>query len=149
MLKTLFLRPKMSFHQRCVQFSSLFVAAIVLVATIFLSDRAWSSEPSEIESGVPLDIVFVIDNSGSTGGILTSVRSKFWEIQNEISRLEPTPNYRLGIVCMGRPSFKKENNYVSIVSDLTSDIDMAAWPIFYNIAMPAPWKHFTRYELRW
>ena len=97
--------------------------------------------------GVPLDIVFVIDISGSTGGILTSVRDKFWELQNEMSRLTPTANYRLGIVCMGRPSFKKENNYIKIISDLTDDIEAAAAPFFEIKDLTAPGNYHLGYGL--
>lgn len=94
-----------------------------------------------------IDIVFVIDISGSTGGILSSVRGKFWEIQNEISRLQPVPDYRVGIVCMGRPSFKKENNYVRILSDLTNDIDAAAYPFFQIKDVTAPGNYFMGHAL--
>lgn len=99
------------------------------------------------QSGDPIDIVFVIDISGSTGGILSSVRGKFWEIQNELARLEPLPNYRIGIVCMGRPSFKKENNYVQVVSDLTNDIDAAAYPFFQIKDVTAPGNFFMGHAL--
>ncbi len=94
-----------------------------------------------------MDVVFVIDISGSTGGILSSVRGKFWEIQNEITRLSPTPDYRIGIVCMGRPSFKKENNYVRIISDLTSDMDAAAYPFFQIKDVTAPGNYFMGHAL--
>lgn len=106
-----------------------------------------ATEFPEIKEGTPLDVVFVIDISGSTGGILSSVRGKFWEIQNEISRLTPTPNYRIGIVCMGRPSFKKENNYVSIISDLTNDIDAAAYPFYQIKDVTAPGNYFMGHAL--
>ena len=120
------------------------IAALFSVLGIFQSTAI---EFPEMEAGAPLDVVFVIDISGSTGGILSSVRGKFWEIQNEISRLEPTPNYRIGIVCMGRPSFKKENNYVSIVSDLTNDIDAAAYPLFQIKDVTAPGNYFMGHAL--
>jgi hypothetical protein len=94
-----------------------------------------------------IDIVFVIDISGSTGGVLSSVRGKFWEIQNEVSRLQPVPNYRVGIICMGRPSFKKENNYVRILSDLTDDIDAAAFPFFQIKDVTAPGNYFIGHAL--
>lgn len=102
---------------------------------------------SEVASGSPIDIVFVIDISGSTGGILSSVRGKFWEIQNELARLSPVPNYRIGIVCMGRPSFKKENKYVQIISDLTNDIDAAAYPLFQIKDVTAPGNFFMGHAL--
>lgn len=113
----------------------------------FLFQNTSNAEGRSGDEEPTLDIVFVIDISGSTGGILASVRSKFWEIQNEIARLEPTPNYRLGIVCMGRPSFKKENNYVSIISDLTDDIDAAAFPFFEIKDVTAPGNYFMGHAL--
>lgn len=97
--------------------------------------------------GGAIDIVFVVDISGSTGGILSAVRSKFWEIQNEVSRLDPEPTYRIGIVCMGRPSFKKENNYVQVISDLTEDIDAAAYPFFQIKDVTAPGNYFMGHAL--
>lgn len=92
-------------------------------------------------------MVMVIDISGSTGGILPSVRGKFWDIQNQMARMKPTPNYRLGIVCMGRPSFGKDNNYVSMLSDLTDDIDAAAHPFFQIIDVTAPGNYFMGHAL--
>lgn len=89
-----------------------------------------------------MDVVFMLDISGSTGGILTSVRSKFWEIQNELSRLEPRPDYRLGIICMGRPSFLKENDYIRVVSDLTDDIDPGAHEFFKIREVTAPGRFY-------
>lgn len=124
---------------------ALFV--LTSIYTLFLNSVGVSAEGRSSDDEPTLDVVFVIDISGSTGGILASVRGKFWEIQNEIARLEPTPNYRLGIVCMGRPSFKKENNYVSIISDLTDDIDAAAFPFFEIKDVTAPGNYFMGHAL--
>jgi hypothetical protein len=92
--------------------------------------------------GPKMDIVFMLDISGSTGGILTSVKSKFWEIQNEIARLEPQPDYRFGLVCMGRPSFLKENDYIRIVSDLTADVDPGALEFYQIKEVTAPGRFY-------
>lgn len=64
-----------------------------------------------------------------------------------MARLSPTPNYRLGIVCMGRPSFKSENNYVQIISDLTNDIDAAAYPFYQIKDVSAPGNYFMGHAL--
>lgn len=111
--------------------------------------KCYSSEGDTADHlpGPPLDIVLVIDISGSTGGVLTSVRDKFWELQNEMSRLSPMANYRLGIVCMGRPSFRKENNYVSMISNLTEDIDEAAYPFFQIKDITAPGNYHMGHAL--
>ena len=118
------------------------VAFLLGLVSVFASDV-----DSNFTSGDPIDIVFVIDISGSTGGILPSVRGQFWEIQNELARLEPTPNYRLGIVCMGRPSFKGEHNYVQIISELTNDIDAAAYPFYQIKDVSAPGNYFMGHAL--
>lgn len=127
----------------CFRRISLILLLIITACTGGLA----TNDIEGLVDGAPIDIVFVIDISGSTGGILSSVRGKFWEIQNELARLEPVPNYRIGIVCMGRPSFKKENNYVQIISDLTNDIDAAAYPFFQIKDVTAPGNFFMGHAL--
>lgn len=82
------------------------------------------------KKSTPIDIVFIVDISSSTTGLLSSVRNNFWEINNDISRLKPDPDYRIGLVLLGRPSFKEENAYIKIASDLTYDIDYVANEMF-------------------
>jgi hypothetical protein len=48
---------------------------------------------------------------------------------------------------MGRPSFKKENNYVRVISDLTNDIDAAAYPFFQIKDVTAPGNYFMGHAL--
>lgn len=121
--------------------------ACVFLSIVLFTGFSTATELPEKPYGGAIDIVFVVDISGSTGGILSAVRSKFWEIQNEVSRLDPEPEYRIGIVCMGRPSFKKENNYVQIISDLTDDIDAAAYPFFQIKDVTAPGNYFMGHAL--
>lgn len=129
-------------------FFSRISACLVGVMLLLVQTPAVLGDDLENEAyGGSIDIVFVVDISGSTGGVLASVRSKFWEIQNEISRLDPAPDYRIGIVCMGRPSFKKENNYVQVISDLTDDIDAAAYPFFQIKDVTAPGNYFMGHAL--
>lgn len=123
---------------------TLFVLTINLLVGYGANATFSGAEPS---TGGVIDIVFVIDISGSTGGILPSVRGKFWQIQNEIARLDPQPQYRIGIVCAGRPSFGKDNNYVEVISDLTDDIDLAAYPFFQIKDVTAPGNYFIGHAL--
>lgn len=130
--------------------SRISLALLLIFATAlsgFLSEPALAEQPEAQAYGGTIEIVFVVDISGSTGGILPSVRARFWEIQNEIARFDPLPNYRFGIVCMGRPSFKKENNYVQVISDLTDDIDAAAYPFFQIKDVTAPGNYFVGHAL--
>lgn len=133
----------------------LSIARPVRILCLLVLIASWSmkgahSSNTGQESGLPappIDIVLMIDISGSTGGILQVVRDKFWELQNEMARLHPTATYRLGIICMGRPSFRKENNYVQLVSDLTDDIDAAAYPFFQIKDVTAPGNYHLGHAL--
>ncbi len=102
-----------------------FLSALAAIVLLCLPK---GTSPNTAPAGPPpIDVVLLLDLSGSTGGILNSVRSKFWEIQNNMTRLSPTPRYRFSIVGMGRPTFKKENLYVKVIHDLTDDLDAVAW----------------------
>ncbi len=106
-----------------------FVRFFVLTA-LALSHQLLASGQSYQQKGPPLEIVFILDVSSSTGGILESIQDNFWAINNEIARLKPIADYRIGIVGMGRPSFKPDNNYVAVIADLTDDVDYAAGELF-------------------
>lgn len=103
---------------------------IRFLSSIFLVLIFSSSLFSQEKKAPPFDVVFIVDISSSTTGLLSSVRNNFWEINNDISRLKPEPDYRIGLMLLGRPSFKEENAYIKIASDLTSDIDYVANEMF-------------------
>jgi hypothetical protein len=133
------------FYKGKIGFLSFLMALVALWSMPWMA--AAQDNSAQESTGAPIDIVFVIDISGSTGGILPAVRDKFWELQNEMSRLTPTANYRLGIVCMGRPSFRKENNYIKLIADLTNDIDKAAAPFYEIKDLSAPGNYHLGYGL--
>lgn len=108
-----------------MKFARVFVLILVVLCQHFLGHSQ-----SHQKKGPPIDIVFILDVSSSTGGILESIQDNFWAINNEIARLKPLADYRIGIVGMGRPSFKPDNNYVAVISDLTDDVDFAAGELF-------------------
>lgn len=148
MPKTIFLRLAMINLQVYRRHTREIFRVLLL---LFLACSGWRSALAEIpepaSAGGVIDIVLVVDISGSTGGILPSVRGKFWQLQNEIARLDPMPTYRLGIVCAGRPSFGKDNNYVEVISDLTEDIDFPAYHFFQIKDVTAPGNYFVGHAL--
>ena len=84
----------------------------------------------DVKAGRPLDIVFCLDLSGSTNGLLTDVRDNLWLISNEIDQMNPRPALRIGVVGFSRPSFGKNNAYVKMLSDLTDDLDHVAAELY-------------------
>lgn len=124
-----------------------FLCNLILGIGLLCWTQPAAQAQDSVQHGVPLDVVWVIDVSGSTGGILTVIRDKFWELQNEMARLKPVANYRFTIVMMGRPSFKKDNNYINVISDLTTDVERVAYPFFQLRDITAPGNYFLGYGL--
>jgi hypothetical protein len=73
--------------------------------------------------GPPVDIVFCLDLSGSTNGIVDRMRSHIWDYVHLFSGCIPKADFRIGFVGFARPSFGKDNYYIKVISDLTHDIE--------------------------
>lgn len=82
------------------------------------------------KSRQPVDIVYTLDLSGSTNGLIDDVRDKMFELSNKLHHLRPSPDVRVGIVGYGRPSFGAKNQYVKVLCPLTSDIDFVAAALY-------------------
>jgi hypothetical protein len=73
----------------------------------------------------PLELVFCLDLSGSTNGVLSDLRERYWTIVNQTQLAQPGRELRIGLVGFSRPSFGKENGYVKVLAPISSDLDKA------------------------
>jgi Mg-chelatase subunit ChlD len=71
------------------------------------------SEPPQVE------LVFVVDTTGSMGGLLNAAKQKIWFICNQIASSHPTPNLKIGLVAFR----DRGDEYVTRVYGLTDDLD--------------------------
>ena len=46
----------------------------------------------------PVDVVVMLDNSGSMEDLLDATRARVWDVVNELGRMKPTPELRVGLV---------------------------------------------------
>ncbi len=76
-----------------------------------------------------LDVVFCLDLSGSTNGLIDNVRENIWGIVNLTSSMRPETHLRIGVVGYSRPSFGKNDFYVKTLSKLTDDFDELAFEL--------------------
>lgn len=76
-----------------------------------------------------IDIVFCIDMSGSTNGLVPDMKSKICNAVNGIYRMRPYPNLRIGIIGFSRPSFGKNNSFVKILCPLTNEFDQVVYEL--------------------
>lgn len=66
-----------------------------------------------------VEVVFVLDSTGSMGGLIEGAKRKIWSIANTIASVEPTPRLKVGLV-----SYRdRGDQYVTKRFDLTDDLD--------------------------
>lgn len=68
-----------------------------------------------------VEVVFVLDTTGSMSGLIEGAKKKIWSIVNEIASAKPTPTVKVGFVIYR----DKGDEYVTKVFDLTDDLDKA------------------------
>lgn len=66
-----------------------------------------------------IDVVFVLDTTGSMGGLIEGAKQKIWSIANAISQTQQTPVIRFGLVGYR----DRGDEYVTKMTPLTEDID--------------------------
>jgi Mg-chelatase subunit ChlD len=66
-----------------------------------------------------VDVVFVLDTTGSMGGLIQAAKEKIWSIASTMAAAQPTPQIRMGLVAYR----DRGDDYVTRVVDLTADLD--------------------------
>ncbi len=66
-----------------------------------------------------IDVVFVLDTTGSMSGLIDAAKEKIWSIASSMASAQPTPIIRMGLVGYR----DRGDEYVTRVVDLSSDID--------------------------
>jgi len=66
-----------------------------------------------------IDVVFVLDTTGSMTGMIETAKEKIWSIASSMASAQPTPLIRVGLV-----GYRDRGDaYITRVVDLSSDID--------------------------
>ena len=66
-----------------------------------------------------VDVVFVLDTTGSMGGLIQTAKDKIWSIATTMSQAQPTPEIRIGLVAYR----DRGDDYVTRIVDLSDDLD--------------------------
>ena len=66
-----------------------------------------------------IDVVFVLDTTGSMSGLIQAAKEKIWSIASSMAQAEHAPQIRMGLVAYR----DKGDAYVTQVTDLSSDLD--------------------------
>jgi Mg-chelatase subunit ChlD len=66
-----------------------------------------------------VDVVFVLDTTGSMSGLIQTAKEKIWSIASTMASAQPTPEIRIGLV-----GYRDRGDaYVTKVVDLSADLD--------------------------
>ena len=66
-----------------------------------------------------IEVCFVLDTTGSMGGLIEGAKQKIWSIANEILASKPTPDLKIGLIGYR----DRKDAYVTKTYDLSEDID--------------------------
>jgi Mg-chelatase subunit ChlD len=66
-----------------------------------------------------VDVVFVLDTTGSMGGLIQTAKDKIWSIATTMASAQPTPEIRIGLVGYR----DRGDQYVTQRVDLSTDLD--------------------------
>ncbi|MEZ6241411.1 MAG: vWA domain-containing protein [Phycisphaerales bacterium] len=84
-----------------------------------LVDEAPPVIVNEAEALARIDVVFVLDTTGSMSGLIEGAKAKIWAIANQIATAEPRPEIRMGLVGYR----DRGDDYVTKLTPLTDDLD--------------------------
>ena len=102
-----------------------FIIGISIASAWVFNDRGPTIDPVNIgDSGKPLsspalEMVFVLDTTGSMGGLIDGAKQRIWGIVNEVMQTESRPAVRIGLVAYR----DRGDAYVTQVLPLTNDLD--------------------------
>lgn len=106
----------------------------VAVATAWVFNRSEAAiDPVEIttNSEATLEMVFVLDTTGSMGGLLEGAKQRIWGIVNEVMQSSSHPSVKIGLVAYRDLG----DQYVTQVLPLTEDLDKVYTTLMeYNAA---------------
>lgn len=73
----------------------------------------------QLASKPKIDVVFVLDTTGSMGGLIQTAKEKIWSIATTMASAQQTPDIRVGLVAYR----DRGDAYVTKVVDLSEDLD--------------------------
>lgn len=104
----------------------LILAAALAFLPILTVSTVRSTTPvidALVEGPRAVDVVICLDTSGSMEDLIDAARARVWDVIGELSRLEPTPELRVGLVTFGTEAGGWDAGFIVRHSDLTNDLD--------------------------
>lgn len=97
-----------------------------LAAAALALALAAPSAPAEEPARPRMEVVFVLDTTGSMGGLIETAKRRIWAVAGELARAKPSPEIRMGLVAFR----DRGDDYVTRVFDLDADLDRVYGRLF-------------------
>lgn len=93
--------------------------ALTAVLSLLVCAPLQSADP--VDKAVPpeIEVAFVLDTTGSMGGLIQAAKEKIWAIANTLATTKPAPHIKLALVAYR----DRGDAYVTKRTDLTDDLD--------------------------
>jgi len=98
---------------------AVFVAGLC-AASVMGQERTGVKEQAKARD---IDVVICLDVSGSMNGLVLQAKNKLWDIVNDLARVKPTPNLRVGLYSYGNTAYDPKIGWIQKDLDLTTDLD--------------------------
>jgi len=100
---------------------SIGILSIILSASAMLAfwQPSFAKTAPTSQSKPRIEVCFVLDTTGSMGGLIEGAKQKIWSIANEMISAQPTPELKLGLIGYR----DRGDEYVVKSFSLTDDID--------------------------
>ena len=96
------------------------VGVAIATAWVFNRTEEPGIAPVELRSeGATMEMVFVLDTTGSMGGLLTGAKQRIWGIVNEVMQTSSLSSVKVGLVAYR----DRGDQYITQVLPLTEDLD--------------------------
>ena len=94
-----------------------FITALLIFMTYSIS---FAAETQSAKTGKPgqIEVVFVLDTTGSMGGLIEGAKNKIWYITTEMQNAEPTPEVKMGLIGYR----DRGDDYVTKIYPISTDI---------------------------
>jgi Mg-chelatase subunit ChlD len=99
--------------------AGILAAQLAVWAALSLSGLAARAEEKSEAKASQIEVCFVLDTTGSMGGLIEGAKQKIWSIANQIVSAKPAPNLKIGLIGYR----DRGDDYVTKVFDLSEDID--------------------------
>lgn len=91
----------------------------VLISTAAFADDKKPAKPAKVEKKPRIEVCFVLDTTGSMGGLIAGAKQKIWAVANMMISGKPKPEIHIGLIGYR----DKGDAYVTKTYPLSEDID--------------------------